>query len=223
MKDRPRPESAATVDSGCNSVTTDEDLSELYQDFRNEKVADTKTRLQALMGSIPEAQDKSLLLQTVALFETLLKKIHTLQAENDGLKGNEQLVLELEAAREELRSAHARVDDLTARADEVVALRRELEQREAAHAQVTEMQHQVEAVLKRQVTELQGRIASGVEGRQSESQMYEDAVVKAAHLEKTVTELSAKVRTKGSLKNYFTRDMENYNFSWRYLRCVSSF
>ena len=80
--------------------------------MQKEKVADTKTKLHALMSSIPRAVDKSLLLQTLALFETLLAKIHDLQAENERNKakvdkednyGN--VVLELEDSRERLREA----------------------------------------------------------------------------------------------------------------------
>lgn len=85
--------------------------------LQKEKVADTKHKLQALVTSTPKAMDKSLLLQSVALFETLLSKIHDLQAENEGLKTDlatkkggleettaekDNLVIELEAARKEL-------------------------------------------------------------------------------------------------------------------------
>ena len=38
------------------------------------------------MINTPQTQDKSLLIQTVALFEALLGKIHQLQEENDTLK-----------------------------------------------------------------------------------------------------------------------------------------
>lgn len=86
----------------------------MYQDFRKEKVADTKSRLQALVSSTPQARDKSLLLQTVALFETLLTKIHSLQDENGELKAQvkreaegsyDQVVLDLESTRVELGKA----------------------------------------------------------------------------------------------------------------------
>ena len=53
--------------------------------FQNEKIVDTKTRLHQLMQQIPEPSGKSLLLQTVALFETLLTKIQAMKAENEGL------------------------------------------------------------------------------------------------------------------------------------------
>ena len=66
------------------------------------------------MTSTPEAGDKSLLLQTVALFETLLAKIHDLQGQNEkmrarlpeeeGAEGSyDALVLELESARKDIQ------------------------------------------------------------------------------------------------------------------------
>ena len=81
--------------------------------LQNEKVADTKTRLQKLMLQTPQTQDKSLLVQTVALFEALLGKINQLQDDNDMLKktlennaeveqltkDRDQIVLELESTR----------------------------------------------------------------------------------------------------------------------------
>ena len=101
-------------DSGYSAATTPDPLSGggggaaaeldlLHQDFRNEKVADTKSRLRDLMSSLSGASDKSLLLQTTALFETLLNKIHNLQGENERLKATDgevgDIVLELEASR----------------------------------------------------------------------------------------------------------------------------
>ena len=80
------------------------------------------------MCHISGPSDKSLLLQTVALFETLLSKIKELQNENNKLKSDEQnlhenkissledmekihadrdqLVLELEESRHKLTTAH---------------------------------------------------------------------------------------------------------------------
>ena len=52
---------------------------------------------------------------------------------------------------------------------------------------------QVEEVLKRQMAALQTRFDSSMEGRQAESEMYEEAMVRSAHLEVTVKELAAKV------------------------------
>ena len=80
------------------------------------------------MCHISGPSDKSLLLQTVALFETLLSKIHELQNENSKLKTDQQdldhskvsnlediqkihadrdqLVLELEESRNKLNNAN---------------------------------------------------------------------------------------------------------------------
>ncbi len=82
-------------------------------------MADTKTRLQQLMINTPQTQDKSLLIQTVALFEALLGKIHTLQEENETLKSTlennneieqvtkdrDQIVLELESTRQKFEES----------------------------------------------------------------------------------------------------------------------
>ena len=65
-----------------------------------------------MVTSTPEAGDKSLLLQTVALFETLLAKIHDLQGQNEKMRarlpdevegGYDALVLELESARKDIQ------------------------------------------------------------------------------------------------------------------------
>ncbi|CAB4059475.1 MINDY3_4 [Lepeophtheirus salmonis] len=96
-------------DSGTSSITNDEDLLEIHNDFRKEKVSTTKSRLQALVETTPQANDKSLLLQTVALFESLLSKIQDLQKENEQLKksGNrfDDIVLDLEDSRRKLEDA----------------------------------------------------------------------------------------------------------------------
>ena len=67
------------------------------------------------MMSTPQTADKSLLVQTVALFEALLSKtdqlkteITQLQTENSTLKNQEnydQIVLELESTRNELETS----------------------------------------------------------------------------------------------------------------------
>jgi transcriptional regulator with GAF, ATPase, and Fis domain len=81
---------------------------------QNEKVSDTKHRLQQLMTQISSTNDKSLLLQTLVLFETLLNKIKQLQEENQKLKTNfetseldrDNLVLELESMKNKLETAN---------------------------------------------------------------------------------------------------------------------
>ena len=50
----------------------------------------------------------------------------------------------------------------------------------------------VESDLKRQVADLNERLSSAMVGRQSESEMYEEAVLKASRMENAVTELEAR-------------------------------
>ena len=72
------------------------------------------------MMNTPQTQDKSLLIQTVALFEALLGKMHHLQEENDSMrtklennieieqltKDRDQIVLELESTRQRLENSN---------------------------------------------------------------------------------------------------------------------
>ena len=53
--------------------------------MQQEKIGDTKTKLHQLMEHIPEPGGKSLLLQTLALFETLVTKIQSMKTENGSL------------------------------------------------------------------------------------------------------------------------------------------
>lgn len=82
-----------------------------------------------------------------------------------------------------MRSAH------TAQTEEISALKKDVEQKGA----MKELQKQVESVLKKQISDLQTRLNSTMVGRQSESEMYEEAVMKATHMETNVSELNAKV------------------------------
>ena len=90
-------------------------------------MADTKSRLHKLMMQTPQTQDKSLLVQTVALFEALLGKINQLQEEKENLaktledkreveqltKDRDQIVLELESTRNELDKSKETIVKLT--------------------------------------------------------------------------------------------------------------
>ena len=72
------------------------------------------------MMNTPQTQDKSLLIQTVALFEALLGKMHNLQEENDSMriklenniefeqltKDRDQIILELESTRQRLEDSN---------------------------------------------------------------------------------------------------------------------
>ena len=78
------------------------------------------------MINTPQTQDKSLLIQTVALFEALLGKMHQLQEENDALKTTlesnkeveelskerDQIIFELEATRNKLEDSNKVITDL---------------------------------------------------------------------------------------------------------------
>ena len=76
---------------------------------QNEKVSDTRLRLQQLMGQTTSTKDKTVLVQTVVLFETLVKKIQQLQDENQKMKSAEldrdQMVLVLESMKNQLEIA----------------------------------------------------------------------------------------------------------------------
>ena len=72
------------------------------------------------MMNTSQTQDKSLLIQTVALFEALLGKMHNLQEENDSMriklenniefeqltKDRDQIILELESTRQRLEDSN---------------------------------------------------------------------------------------------------------------------
>ncbi|XP_059082572.1 restin homolog [Tigriopus californicus] len=218
-------------DSGCNSsATTDEDILELYQDFRGEKVADTKNQLQRLVSSLPKANDKSLLLQTVALFETLLSKIHDLQAENETLKTrvefesenrsttNDQMILEMELSRKDLQIARQAVDELTQERHilqrDLNATKQDLERKETKNAQIQDARNKLEVDLRNQIASLTSKLNTTMVGRESESQMYEQAIMKANHLENTLKELDAKTKTlsteNAELKENLATVLENH-------------
>ncbi len=72
-----------------------------------------------------------------------------------------------------------------------------LEKKKEATAQATAMQGKVQDVLKMQMADLRNRLDSSLEGRQAESEMYDEAVVKAVRMENHVEELTAKVLRAG--------------------------
>lgn len=198
--------SSVYSDSGCNSSMTTESISEadileLHQDFKNEKVADTKTRLHRLMLNTPQTQDKSLLVQTVALFEALLGKIDQLQEENESMKkeltdnkelqeltkDRDAIVLELELKRSELDRAAETILQLTTVNH---SYEEQLEKSETKNSKHTKM----EDVLQKQIHELQSKLDSANIGRQAESEMAQEALKKASQLERSVLELQAKLK-----------------------------
>ena len=89
------------------------------------------------------------------------------------------------------------MSDLTAEKTSLSERVRDLERTNSAREEATAAMsgQQVQEALRRQMAALQTRLDSNMEGRQAESEMYEEAVVRAVHLEVTVKELEAKVRT----------------------------
>ncbi len=103
--------SASNVENHCfKLLKSDDKVIYPFVFFQNEKVSDTKHRLQQLMAQISSTTDKSLLVQTVVLFETLVNKIQQLTDENQALKSNEldrdHLVLDLESTKNKLEFAN---------------------------------------------------------------------------------------------------------------------
>ena len=193
-KNKQPKENSDAVDSGCNTSTaTEEDVREKYRDFRKEKVMETQNKLQTLLNETPGAGAKSLLLQTVALFETLLAKINVLQTENNSLRANDGAILDLEAARTKLAETEAelshRKETLAKQEAEIATLKHESEKRKA----LEEHRDQKEVRLKDEVNSLKGKLDSSLVGRKSESEMYEEAILRANDMEKSVNEMNAQV------------------------------
>ena len=71
----------------------------------------------------------------------------------------------------------------------------------------------MESDLKRQVADLNERLSSSMVGRQSESEMYEEAVLKASRMENAVTELEARceamARENVDLKEHLNNALEH--------------
>lgn len=75
----------------------------------------------------------------------------------------------------------------------VQALESELAEKVAKSGQLSQMHSVVEADLRKQIASLESRLSSSMVGRQSESEMFQEAIMKAAHMEKATTEMKAKV------------------------------
>ena len=161
------------------------------------------------MMSTPGTADKSLLVQTVALFEALLGKINQLQDENQGLKNNtvsiddqmhldrekyDQIVLELESKRQELEATKETIVTLTnsrlVDQEQLASLSLEIEKSESRSSKHSKF----EDVLQKQISELQTKLESAHQGRQAESEMAQEALKKTSQLERSITELTAKLK-----------------------------
>ncbi len=155
-----------------------------------------------------QTQDKSLLVQTVALFEALLGKINQLQEENDSMKmqlqhnaeldqvtkDRDAIVLELEATRQQLEASQHTICKLTSSnhdfESQLMSLSAEMEKSEWKNSKYS----RVEEVLQKQIHELQTKLDSAHKGRQSESEMAQEALKKSSQLERSVLELQAKLK-----------------------------
>jgi len=195
-------------DSGCSSLTTVDELLDIQKDFRNEKIGDTKTRLHQLMDHIPEPSGKSLLLQTVALFETLLSKIQSMKKENETMTAeNVRLSTSLEvkcSVEDNLKIVEGKLQSTNEELQETLQklfssdrkfqeLKLDIEKKEATNKQILERQLAIESDLKREVENLQGKLQSAKMGFQAESEMYQESLEKFAQQERCITELEAKV------------------------------
>jgi len=193
-------------DSGCSSQTTLEDILEAQKDFRSEKVSDTKLKLHELMNHIPEPGGKSLLLQTVALFETLLFKIQSLKVENETLVAERAELgksVELTAAAEarvlllesELVKANEEIEETKQKARTVdrqlAEARLEADKKEAVNTQVLERQGKVEADLRRDLEQLTARLETNRRGHEAEGQMYQEVLERFSHQERRLKEQEA--------------------------------
>lgn len=211
------------IDSGCSSiqhsrcpsVATDEDISEIQRDFRNEKIFETQQKLHALVGHVQGSTSKSLLLQTVALFEALLTRIKELQQENQKLKelcemnnvepedkesnvgANDDFILEIEklnqeklALKQELKEAQDLIEyykqSYEKLTQDMKKRETDLEKRDEVHRKLSDMQSKVEGDLKKQVNCLSQKLDATIVGCRSESEMHEESLLKVSMLERSI-------------------------------------
>jgi len=210
-------------DSGCSSLTSVDELLDIQKDFRNEKIGDTKTRLHQLMDHIPEPSGKSLLLQTVALFETLLSKIQSMKKENEtmtaenvslntslevkcSVEDNLKIVEgKLQSANEELQET---LQKLFSSDRKLKEFKLEVEKKETTNKQILDRQLSIENDLKKEVENLQSKLQSAKMGYQAESEMYQESLEKFAQQERCITELEAKLSDLHQENSELTHQME---------------
>lgn len=211
------------LDSGCDSLTSVDELLDIQRDFRNEKIGDTKTRLHQLMDHIPEPSGKSLLLQTVALFETLLLKIQSMKKENETMTSEN---LRLTSC---LKSKCTVEDDLTATEGKLQSVNEELqetlqklvtadrkfnefklevEKKDNKHKQILERQLTLEKDLKKEVDSLQSKLSSTNLGFKAESEMYQESLQKFSQQERCISELEAKLSDLQQENSELSRQVE---------------
>ena len=147
--------------------------------FQDQKIQETQAKLQALVREVAGPSSKSLLLQTVALFEALLARIKELQTEVAEMrkkeeeevekemvddKRNDELILEVEKLSRELASTKEELDKVQRILEEerqgkqhleleLKEKNLEVEKKEEVHRKLSIMQSKVEEDLRRQVCE----------------------------------------------------------------------
>ena len=156
------------------------------------------------MSHVEGPSSKSLLIQTVALFEALLTRIKDLQNENEKLKSlksideegnkeviktNEELVLALESLNtknmlltSEKNEAFNQINQLTQSNDTLkcqLELRKtDEEKREETHRKFSHMQNKIEEDLRKELSCVSKKLNDTLKGSKSESEMYEEAILK---------------------------------------------
>ena len=157
-----------------------------------------------LAQHVTGTSSKSVLIQTVALFEALLTRIKDLQRDNDNLKDgknadeedkrdclrrNDELVLALEhlnSKQNVLTSEKAEISNqVELLKQENDALRHQLEMNKTAsekkdetHRKVSSMQSKVEEDLRRELSVVNQKLESTIAGHQAESEMYQESLLK---------------------------------------------
>ena len=106
----------------------------------------------------------------------------------------DQIVLELESTRHELEASKETVVTLTnsrlVDQEQLASLSLEIEKSESRSSKHSKF----EEVLQKQISELQTKLESAHQGRQAESEMAQDALKKTSQLERSITELTAKLK-----------------------------
>jgi len=195
-------------DSGCSgSLISLDEIVDTPTDFRHEKIGDTKTKLHQLMEHIPEPSGKSLLLQTLALFETLLAKITSMKNENGTLSGeNVRLTACLQSkcsVEDDLRNTEDKLKSVNEELQETLQkvltadrkfneLSLEMAKKETLHNQILDRQRSIESDLKKEVDAAHNKLNSARLGFKAESEMYQDSLERFSHQERCISELEAK-------------------------------
>lgn len=158
------------------------------------------------MSHVQGPSGKSLLIQTVALFEALLTRIKDLQCENEKwkslkksddegnkevIKTNDELVLALESLnakniiltnekKEALSQINLLSQDNEAFKRQLDVKKTDMEKREETHRKFSNMQNKIEEDLKREISSLNQKLNSTIAGSRSESEMYEESLLKVS-------------------------------------------